>query len=62
MNQTIQNLKIKPCIHQIFKPKYQSKILLDGVGDCSICKQSTDNFNCRRYFGINMSTFEVTEV
>jgi hypothetical protein len=62
MNQTIQIMKNRyVCIHQIFKPKYQSKILMEGSGDCSICKKSPDNLKCSRYFGINIGTFEVKE-
>jgi hypothetical protein len=61
MNQMNPSLKTKYCIHQIFKPNNKTSLPIAGAGYCDICKKSPDNINCKRYFGINISTFEVKE-
>jgi hypothetical protein len=47
------------CLHQFIRPSLYIKI--DGVGDCRYCESHVDNKYCKRYYPINIQTFEVLE-
>jgi len=45
------------CLYQNTK----FNVHLEGVGDCTICIQSPDNKNCRKYREVRFITFEVIQ-
>jgi len=47
------------CINQLYRPSL--KWHEDGVGDCTICKASKDNENCKWYYPIEWTAIEVEE-
>lgn len=37
------------CLHQWIKPPTETKIKVDGVGDCQTCTANENNKYCRNY-------------
>lgn len=40
---------MKICLRQWLRPPTETKIKVEGVGDCSTCVPHEDNKNCRLY-------------
>lgn len=51
---------MKVCLNQWIRPE-ESKIHIDGVGNCRVCTPHVDNINCKRYYPITITIYEVKE-
>jgi hypothetical protein len=51
---------MKICLRQFIRP--EERLLMDGVGDCTVCKPDEKNKECKMYFPIEISTFEIEEL
>ena len=56
--ETIKDDVIYRCLHQIFRPKENLGILINGVGNCYICKYDLEeNKKCKGYQEISICTY-----
>ena len=51
---------MKICLNQFIRPK-ESKSSREGVGNCNICTFHKDNEQCKEYYPITITIYEVKE-
>lgn len=52
---------IRGCIRQIFRPNPETKVRVEGVGDCQICTYDEHNKNCRMFHEVCFATVQEYE-
>jgi hypothetical protein len=51
---------MKLCLRQWQRPS-GPYVRIEGVGNCDVCVPHEDNKNCRLYYPINITVYEVEE-
>ena len=51
---------LERCINQIFRPKSDIGIIIEGAGNCYTCRyDSSNNKKCKHYYPIKIMTYTV---
>jgi len=51
----------KICANHLHRPAVRVGMMIDGVGDCTVCIPDEDNIKCKNYVPITISVIEVKE-